>query len=213
MPVKVSQRANSKQPIKGNIKELKIGLRTKFRTLREEIPAAKKRVWDSSIRHNLFRLREYQCNDTVFLYVSKEIEVNTYPVIRDALAHGKRVAVPRCVPDTYLMEFYYITGEHDLASGTFGVMEPIPSQCELVRDLRHGLCVVPGFSFDAKGYRLGYGKGYYDRFLSNFGGSTAGICYANCIQWNLPHGYYDRPVDVLVTENYIRRTSRQPKKG
>lgn len=210
MPVKVKQR-NFKHA-KVNIKELKMALRAKFRTMREETPLAKKRVWDASIRHNLLRLREYQENDTIFLYVSKDIEVNTYPIIREALEHGKRVAAPLCIPGTYQMEFYYITGEHDLAPGTFGVMEPIEGQCEKVTDFAHGLCVVPGFSFDAKGYRLGYGKGYYDRFLSNFGGFTAGICYANCIQWNLPHGYYDRPVDVLVTENYIRRTAQRPSK-
>ncbi len=210
MPVKIKQR--HLKHAKVNIKELKITLRAKFRGMREEMPATKKKVWDASICHNLLRLREYQENDTIFLYVSKDIEVNTYPIIQKALGHGKRVAVPLCIPGTYLMEFYYIRGEQDLEPGSFGVMEPVVSQCEKVQDLSHGLCVVPGFSFDAKGFRLGYGKGYYDRFLSSFGGFTAGICYANCIQWNLPHGYYDRPVDVLVTENYIRRTATRPSK-
>ncbi|MCI9575249.1 MAG: 5-formyltetrahydrofolate cyclo-ligase [Clostridiales bacterium] len=193
---------------KVNIKEVKISLRSKFRNLRETMPSSKKKFWDASIRHNVFRLKEYKENSTLFIYVSKEIEVNTYPIIKDALSKGKRVAVPLCVKGTYQMEFYYITSVEDLEKGTFGVMEPITAHCEKVTDLTHGFCVVPGFSFDAKGYRLGYGKGYYDRFLSAFQGFTAGICYANCIQWNLPHGYYDRPVDAIVTENYIRRTAR-----
>ena len=193
---------------KVNIKELKISLRTKFRNVRETMPGNKKKFWDASIRHNVFRLREYKENSTVFTYVSKDIEVNTYPIIEHALSKGKRVAVPLCVKGTYQMEFYYITSVEDLEKGTFGVMEPIIAQCEKVTDFSHGFCVVPGLSFDAKGYRLGYGKGYDDRFLSGFQGFTVGICYANCIQWNLPHGYYDRPVDVIVTENYIRRTAR-----
>ncbi|MFQ7026012.1 MAG: 5-formyltetrahydrofolate cyclo-ligase [Acutalibacteraceae bacterium] len=56
---------------------------------------------------------------------------------------------------------------------------------------------------------MGYGKGYYDRFLSEFKGVTVGICYTSCVQYGLPHGYFDRPVDILVTENYIRRTEKK----
>ena len=63
-----------------------------------------------------------------------------------------------------------------------------------------------GLCFDAEGYRLGYGKGYYDRFLSAFRGVTVGICYTACTQWRLPHGRYDRQIQLLITEKYIRRT-------
>ena len=51
--------------------------------------------------------------------------------------------------------------------------------------------------------------GYYDRYLAQFRGITVGVCYLGCIQWNLPHGYYDRPVDILITEKYVRRIARQ----
>ena len=191
---------------KVNIKELKNTLRLQFRSRRETMSRRKKKLWDTSIAHNLFRLNEYQSCTTVFAYVSKDIEVSTAAILQRAWRDGKRVAVPLCVKGTYQMEFYYIQSERDLEKGTFGVMEPVPQRCEQVTDLTHGFCVVPGLGFDARGFRLGYGKGYYDRFLSNFQGFTVGICYTSCIQWNLPHGYYDRPVDVLVTENYIRRT-------
>ena len=103
----------------------------------------------------------------------------------------------------------YIRSLDDLEKGTFGVLEPKHKQCKLVTDLSHGFCIVPGLCFDAKGYRLGYGKGYYDRFLSEFKGVTVGICYTSCVQYGLPHGYFDRPVDILVTENYIRRTEKK----
>ena len=70
---------------------------------------------------------------------------------------------------------------------------------------------MPGLAFDPQGFRLGYGKGYYDRFLSGFQGKTVGICYLGCVQWNLPHGYYDRPVDILITERYVRNIRREEK--
>lgn len=192
-----------------NIKEVKKNLRARYRQFRERMDAEQKIGLDSTIQSRLLALGEYARADTVFTYVSKPIEVDTIALIQAALANHKQVAVPRCVPDTYDMEFYYITSLDDLGKGTFGVLEPDSSKCRLVPADTLGLCVVPGLSFDAQGYRLGYGKGYYDRFLAEFKGDTVGICYAGCVQWNLPHGYYDKPVDLLITEKYIRRMANQ----
>lgn len=193
-------------PVK-NIKEIKTGLRSKYRRLREDLSEEEKRSLDSEIQSRLLSLREYSQADTVFTYISKELEVDTLAIVRAAWANQKRVAVPRCVPGTRDMEFYYIRSWQDLEPASFGVMEPVVERCERVEDESKGFCLVPGFSFDVQGFRLGYGGGYYDRFLSRFGGFTVGICYSFCVQWNLPHGYYDRSVDLLVTEKYVRRTS------
>ena len=192
-------------PVK-NIKQEKINLRAKYRAIRENMDPELKLKLDASIQSRLLALREYASAHTIFTYVSKPIEVDTISLIQAAHLNHKKVAVPRCVPGTYEMEFYYISSLNDLEPGMFGVLEPVVSRCERVEHFQ-GLCIVPGLSFDAQGYRLGYGKGYYDRFLSNFHGITVGICYNRCVQWNLPHGYYDRPVDYLITEKYIRRTS------
>ena len=191
-----------------NIKEVKINLRLRYRGIRENMDAEKKGEMDSTIQSRLLSLREYSKADTIFTYVSKKIEVDTIGLISAALLNHKLVAVPRCVPNTYDMEFYYINSLKDLEKGSFGVLEPIVQKCSIVTDYSKGLCVVPGLSFDAQGYRLGYGKGYYDRFLSQFSGTTVGICYTSCVQWNLPHGYYDKPVDLLITEKYIRKTAK-----
>ncbi|WP_085833999.1 5-formyltetrahydrofolate cyclo-ligase [Clostridium merdae] len=193
-------------PVK-NIKEIKTGLRSKYRRLREDLSEEEKRSLDSEIQSRLLSLREYSQADTVFTYISKELEVDTLAIVRAAWANQKRVAVPRCIPGTRDMEFYYIRSWQDLEPASFGVMEPVVERCERVEDESKGFCLVPGFSFDVQGFRLGYGGGYYDRFLSRFGGFTVGICYSFCVQWNLPHGYYDRSVDLLVTEKYVRRTS------
>jgi len=192
-----------------NIKQLKKNLRLKYRNIREAMQPAKKRKMDARIRRHLFNLPEYHQADTVFLYISKPIEVDTFEIVKRAWADGKRVAAPVCVVETVQMEFYYITSFHDLEKATFGLLEPKIDSCEMVTDLSHGFCIVPGLSFDAKGYRLGYGMGYYDRFLSRYESVTVGICYTSCIQYELPHGYFDRPVDILVTENYIRRNENK----
>ncbi len=189
-----------------DIREIKTDLRIGFKSKRNEMPEHIKLNMDSEIQSRFLTLRQYAKCDTVFTYVSKDLEVDTYAIIRAAWANGKKVAVPKCIEDSK-MDFYYIESMDDLEDGSFGVKEPVESKCKKVADLSRGLCIVPGLSFDAEGYRLGYGKGYYDRFLSKFGGETVGLCYSNCIKWKLPHGKYDRAVDVIVTDRYIRRTT------
>lgn len=196
-----------------NIKEIKMNLRARYRQFRGRLSEEQKSGMDSNIQSRLLALREYAGADTMFTYVSKPIEVDTIALIKTAFADRKKVAVPRCIPDTYDMEFFYITSLDDLEKGNFGVLEPILSKCRKVTDFSKGFCIVPGLSFDSQGYRLGYGKGYYDRFLAGFGGTTVGICYSGCVQWNLPHGYYDKPVDILITEKYIRRMANQRTDG
>lgn len=192
-----------------NIKELKTRLRTRYRSLRENMDAGEKSRQDASIAARIWGMKEYRTAEVFFTYVSKPIEVDTVQMILRAIEDGKAVVVPRCVPGTFDMEFYRIRSMEELEKGSFGVLEPVPGRSEKWTDFSGGFCIVPGLCFDSHGYRLGYGKGYYDRFLSNFGGYKAGVCYSSCIQWNLPHGYYDRPVDVLVTEKYIRRMAKQ----
>lgn len=198
--------------VKGNIKEYKISLRNKYKKIRSSMDPIEKMKMDKSIMMKVLSLREYKKEDTIFIYVSKPIEVDTFRIIERALKDNKKVAVPRCITETREMDFYYIKSLDDLEVGTFGVLEPVVSKCSIVTDLRKGLCIVPGFSFDRFGYRLGYGMGYYDRFLSNFTGTTVGICYYNCMRNELPHGYFDRPVDIMVTNFYIKTLQRDKKK-
>ena len=194
-------------PVK-NIKALKISLRQHYREYRENLDSSQKKALDYEMHQRLWKLPAYRKSQLIFTYVSKPIEVDTHILIATALSQHKSVAVPRCIENNE-MEFYEIHSFDDLTPGNFGVLEPLPEKCRKVTDLSQGLCIVPGFSFDSNGFRLGYGKGYYDRFLMKFAGDTVGLCYSACVQWNLPHGYYDRPVDVLVTEKYIRRISHE----
>ena len=90
------------------------------------------------------------------------------------------------------------------AAGCFHA-EPDPEKQPVLREFSDSVCVLPGLGFDLEGYRLGYGKGYYDRFLSKYPGTNLGVCYNVCLKPLLPHGRYDRMVDVLVTEKFVKR--------
>lgn len=191
-----------------DIRPIKTELRQKYRSLRQSMPPEIKAERDAAIAAQVRRLWQYQNNRVLLVYVSTSIEVDTIQIINQALADGKKVAVPRCVPDTRNMEFYYIESIDELSPGMFGVLEPSVVPEKMYQERDGGLCLVPAFSYDWQGYRLGYGKGYYDRFLSRFEGNIVGICYSDCVQRSLPHGRYDRPVELLVTEKYLRRTVR-----
>lgn len=192
-----------------DIRPIKTELREKYRRLRQEMTPEIKEQKDEAIAQQVYRLWQYAEHDTLLVYVSTPIEVDTHRIIRHALKDGKTVAVPRCVLGTREMNFYRITSLDELESGTFGVLEPPPIEGNLLPPDTDGLCIVPAFSYDWNGYRLGYGKGYYDRFLSRFRGQIVGICYSDCVQKTLPHGRYDRPVELLVTDKYLRRTVRR----
>ena len=186
-----------------DIRNYKQELRLKCRNKRTEMDAAKKAELDRCIAENVRRLKEYKPANTLLVYMSTSIEVNTVEIIKNAWADGKKVAVPRCIPDSRDMEFHYITSLDCLTPGTFSVLEPSP-ELPVVTDFSGCLMIVPGMQFDMRGYRIGYGKGYYDRYMVRFGGISAGICYADELKPFMYHGRYDRQVDIVVTDKKIK---------
>lgn len=188
----------------GDIREYKRELRARYRKKREDLDPAEKSRLDGDILGRFLRLNQYASSNLILTYVSTPIEVDTRGLINRALSDGKRVAVPRCIDGTREMEFYEIHSVSELKKRTFGVLEPDDNPERLVTDFKGSLCVVPALCFDNFGYRLGYGKGYYDRFLSGYGGVKVGICYSFGVRGRLIHGRFDCPVDVIVTERYIK---------
>ncbi len=188
-----------------NVKEEKRKKRAHYKKLRASCPAGVKARLDEALQQQVLSLEEYKNCQTLFIFVSSPIECDTSKIISDAFSQGKRVAVPRCADKSGKMDFYYIRSVSDLSPGTFSLLEPNPETCEKVTDFSSGLCIVPGLCFDLEGYRVGFGKGYYDRFLDDFKGVTAGICYSKYTEKQLPRGTHDRHTDILVTERFINR--------
>lgn len=193
-----------------DIREQKNALREKYKQVRKEMPADMKKLRDGKILYKLTALPVYQNCETVLTYVSTPIEVDTRELIANALAEGKRVAVPKCVKGTRDMEFYEIRSFDDLEEGSFSVLEPVPEKCVPLKKFSKAVCIVPALAYDRYGYRLGYGKGYYDRFLSAHRDVfKIGLGYCCCMETKLNHGRYDIPVDFLITEKYVKNAGER----
>jgi len=193
------------QIVKPDIREYKNDLRNKYKLTRKELSFKKKLELDEKIFNRLISHNSYKNCETLLTFVSTAIEVDTHKLISYSLQQGKKVAVPKCISGTRQMEFYLINSIDDLEVATFSVLEPKIEICTKLLNFENSICIVPGLAFDLNGYRLGYGKGYYDRFLSNYTGLNIGVCYCSCTLNKLISGKFDRPVDLLITDKYIRK--------
>lgn len=191
-----------------DINAAKRALRAACKAQRLRLSAEEKARLDKAVADRLFALSAYRNAHTLLCYVSTEIEVDTRAILAQALSVGKTVAVPRCIAGTREMEFYILPDLSALSRGVYGILEPDPARCEKLTDLCTGLCIVPALAYDKSGYRLGYGKGYYDRFLSRFSGQTIGLAYENGFRKSLPHDAFDCRVDTVLTEAQTRVLNR-----
>ena len=110
------------------------------------------------------------------------------------------------VCDRGKLVFYEIETLEGMRAGSRGVLEPDPAKCTPISDddLEDSICLVPGLVFDAEGYRIGYGAGYYDNYLANYPGLKVGLVRALRISSNpLPHDDHDVPMDVLVSDGSV----------
>lgn len=176
--------------------------------LRKELKAkrraiANKTEKDRKISDNLLSFEPYKKAQTVLFYAALDDEINIDLCIKKALDSGKMVALPVCTDKNGNMKFYYISSLSDIKTGFFGVREPDTDICNEVVDYSSSICIVPAIAYDKQGFRLGYGKGYYDRFLKKYISHSIGLCYNELIEDKLPIGEYDIPVDYIISENGI----------
>ena len=180
-------------------KELRSYIKTKQKSVENK---AEK---DSLVAQNLLSLDEIKKADTVLCYISLDDEICTDEIVRVLLDSGKRVGAPYCVDNNGNMDFYYITDFDDLRIQSFGVREPVIEKCKKVTSFDNTIIILPGLCFDSNGNRLGYGKGYYDRFLQIHSLISVGLCYNSLIVKKVPTDMYDKKADIIVTENDIIR--------
>lgn len=161
---------------------------------------------DAIITRRVARLAAFAKAELLLTYLDFGSEVRTRDLIELAWSAEKVVALPRCVAGTHEVSWHRIDSYEQLERGSYGMLEPDPDLAPLVEPTRyeHAVAIVPGLTFDARGYRLGYGGGYYDVFLSTFTGVSIGLCRAHCMTNSLaslgvisPH---DLPVDVVITD-------------
>ena len=182
---------------------VKSELRKHFREKRKNI--SNKNDKDLLICKNVIQSNLFENSNQILCYYPLENEISTLLIIETALKCGKKTALPFCIDESGNMDFYYINSFDDLKEGSFGIMEPDIDKCEKVVDFNGSICIVPAFSFDKKGFRLGYGKGYYDKFLKKFTFNSIGLCYNNFLGDSLPVDKHDVAVKYIATEDKITR--------
>lgn len=134
---------------------------------------------------------------TILLYCGMGAEPDTAQLIAPLLDRGKTVALPRCLPERR-MEARTVSYETVLVRHAYGMLEP-GLDCPLISKEKIDLILAPGLAFDQKGFRLGRGGGYYDRYLADFQGQTVALCRQGFCLTQVPTQPHDRPVDLVIT--------------
>ncbi len=186
-----------------SIRDLKTALRKKYSSLRASITDVDHHAFSSAIAENFLNSEEYKSAEAVLLYLSINREVRTRALVDRILKDGKKLALPVCF-DEGRMTFRYVTDKSQLVKGKFSAPEPDIS-CPEYEGGVSTVCVIPAIAFDKSGYRLGYGKGYYDRYLSRFDVVRVGFCFSELFVDSLPHGRYDAACDLIITEKGVFR--------
>lgn len=174
-------------------------LRAHYKQARLELGVNRKKDWDTAVLRRIVASDYFRRAKKVFLYAPTKEEANLLPLVKVAGKQGKTVAFPRCDPETETISFFELAPGEKLYPGAFGIYEPGADAKPCEPD-ENTLCLVPGLTFDRAGNRLGYGKGYYDRFLATFPGVSAGVVYQDFLSDALPLEDWDRPVHLLFTD-------------
>ena len=171
-------------------------IRSEARQNRDTLTQAQIRLWSEKICENLQAQPFFQAAETVYFYYPLGSEVNLLPLAQQALDLGKQAAFPRV--DGNEMAFYRVSSLQAFAEGAFHIMEPAGDD---VMDNAAALVFVPGLAFDSQGNRMGYGKGYYDRYFARYPGCRkVGVCYGMQRIPQAPCGEFDIPMDMVITE-------------
>ncbi|WP_339231120.1 5-formyltetrahydrofolate cyclo-ligase [Oceanobacillus sp. FSL K6-2867] len=144
--------------------------------------------------------------DTIGLTISQDFEWATGPIIEAGWKQNKKIVVPKCIPNEKQLHFYAINSFEQLESVYFNLLEPIPETKRFVAKKDIDLLIVPGLLFDKHGYRIGFGGGYYDRFLVDFSQKTASLCSFKQLVDRVPREKYDLPVHNIITEKEVIHT-------
>ena len=189
------------------IRKIKDDMRAEYRELRKNISPEEKLSRDLALCRTAEGLVSFRYAEHVLLYAPEPEEIDVFPIAEAAFAKGKKVYFPRCDKTHHTMRYLRVETLDELAPDSYGICEPPEGNPEYSPDLPgNAICFIPGLVYDRAGFRLGYGKGFYDRYLSSFPGSKIGEIYSDFILGEVPRGRFDVTVDILLTEKGVRAT-------
>ena len=174
-------------------KELRKICRTKRRDIKDKEEKSR------AIVARILQMPEVMAADKLFLFYPLANEINLLPLVDYANKTGKKIAFPLCEDKNGIMTFRIVNSLSELTEKSFGIKEPSPKAPET--QPKNAVIFLPALAIDKKGFRLGYGKGYYDRYLAKyaeFKPFTVGVIYKELLFEELPHGEYDLPCDEVI---------------
>jgi len=191
-------------------------------TIRKQILYTRNKLSDDNVNQfskniflNLIENSIFNCSKHVMVYLDFKHEVRTDLIINHCLLHNKKVYVPICIPETHEICISRITDLDELQSGHFGIREPKSEYIRLSDSTLIDLVLVPGVAFDSSGNRIGFGAGYYDRFMKRLSPNAvkAALAYSFQVVDMIPSDEYDIPADYIITEkgtiSCIHKTNRR----
>jgi 5-formyltetrahydrofolate cyclo-ligase len=183
---------------------LKVKLRKEIKEIREKLNEEERKELSRKVAENLKKLKEFQRAKTVMLYYPIKGEVDLTPLFEEIIKSGKKLLLPKVVGENILpieIEDFACIGE-----GCFNIPEPIGGK--IYKPEKVDFVVVPGVAFDKRGCRLGFGKGFYDRFLPRVKGFKVGVAYDFQVKEEIPCEEHDIPLDAVVTPTKIYRRTK-----
>lgn len=174
-------------------------IRSELKAKRRALTAEDQSEMSRAITDNFLSLSNYKNVDTVMVYMSAFKEPSTGGIIETLKRDSKNIIVPISNTDDFTITPSYFS--ETLKSGAYGIPEPQNIAKADIKDI--DIALIPGIAFDTSGARIGFGKGYYDRFLSEFKGIKIGICYDFQVLSDIPSSDHDIKMDMIITEKRI----------
>jgi 5-formyltetrahydrofolate cyclo-ligase len=177
----------------------KTGLRSKYLYYRNSLSPKEVKDCSDAIFKRIVNLDVYKDAKHIFCYMSMFNEVDTYNFIKEAIKEGKIVGIPKI--ENKDMNFFKLESIKDVAEGYCKILEPTSDS--IITPCKGDLIIVPGIVFDETGYRIGYGGGFYDRYISNNVNdeiSLIGVAYSIQLVAEVPKADYDQQLNYLATE-------------
>lgn len=178
--------------------EEKQQLRAVMRARERQLSDRYRRESDQAIAAHLTAMPEYQAAGTIFCFVGTPHEIDTRPILENALATGKRLCVPLCTGPG-MMELRQITTLSQLSPGAYGIPEP-PEDAPTISVDETDFAILPCLTCNHLGHRLGQGQGYYDRFLAHYRSGAVLLCREKLIREEIPLEPHDYPIPWVLTE-------------
>lgn len=173
-------------------------IRKRFKEIRKNLRG--------SISSEFFKTDLYKEASKIFVFVSYGTEISTIELINKTLGDGKIAAVPYMTGKPHEMIFIKINSIEKLKPNKIGILEPEYKVENIIKSDKNTVIIVPGLAFDKEFYRIGYGGGYYDKYIDeNEYMSTVGVCFEEQMTDIVPREKIDRAVDIIVTDKGIRR--------